>query len=216
MNIGIDHISFSFPSGQAETNDELVSAHGFDPGFISEKLGIDLRLKLAREETVSELCANAVRQLLEETRLNLERVECIGVVTQTPDYCLPHTSALVHGQIGLSKKCAAFDIGLGCSGYVYGLSIMRGLMLAEGLSCGVLATVDAYSKIMDPKDKATAPLLGMQRRLHYYELTELRVWEGQSLAQMERITKLSLLGALDLVLRHLSHYLWMAAPFLIL
>ena len=160
MNIGIDHISFSFPSGQAETNDELVSTHGFDPGFISEKLGIDSRLKLAREETVSELCANAVRQLLEESRLNLERVECIGVVTQTPDYCLPHTSALVHGQIGLSKKCAAFDIGLGCSGYVYGLSIMRGLMLAEGLSCGVLATVDAYSKIMDPKDKATAPLFG--------------------------------------------------------
>ena len=160
MIIGIDYISFSLPSGQAETNEDLVSAHGFDREFISEKLGINARLKLAREEPVSELCASAISRLQEETSLNLESVECFGVVTQTPDYCLPHTSALVHGQIGLSKKCAVFDIGLGCSGYVYGLSIMRGLMLAEGLSCGILATVDAYSKIMDPGDKATVPLFG--------------------------------------------------------
>lgn len=160
MNIGIDHISYALPVGRAETNDELVAVHGFDRDFISQKLGIDARLKLKEEETVSDLCTSAVNRLLEDTNLDIQKVECFGVVTQTPDYCLPHTSAIVHSQIGLPKNCAAFDIGLGCSGYVYGLALMRGLMLAEGLSCGILATTDAYSKIMSPKDKATAPLFG--------------------------------------------------------
>ena len=160
MDIGIDHISYALPDGRAETNDELTAVHGFDHDFISQQLGIDTRLKLKKEETVSDLCASAVNRLLEDASIDIHSVECIGVVTQTPDYCLPHTSAIVHSQIGLSKNCAAFDIGLGCSGYVYGLAIMRGLMLAEGLSCGILATADAYSKIMSPKDKATAPLFG--------------------------------------------------------
>ena len=160
MNIGIDHISYAFPDGRAETNDELAATHGFDRDFISRKLGIDTRLKLKKEETVSDLCASAVNRLLEETKVDIQKVECFGVVTQTPDYCLPHTSAIVHSKIGLPKNCAAFDIGLGCSGYVYGLAIMRGLMSTEGLSCGILATADAYSKIMNPQDKATAPLFG--------------------------------------------------------
>jgi 3-oxoacyl-[acyl-carrier-protein] synthase-3 len=160
MNIGIDHISYAFPDGRAETNDELAATHGFDRDFISQKLGIDTRLKLKKEETVSDLCTGAVNRLVEETNLDIEKVEAFGVITQTPDYCLPHTSAIVHSQVGLPKNCAAFDIGLGCSGYVYGLAIMRGLMIAEGLSCGILATADAYSKIMNPKDKATAPLFG--------------------------------------------------------
>ena len=160
MNIGIDHIACAFPDWGVETNDELVEVHGFDRDFISQKLGIDARRKLKKEETVSDLCASSVNRLLKETNLDIHKVECFGVVTQTPDYCLPHTSAIVHSQIGLPKNCAAFDIGLGCSGYVYGLAIMRGLMMAEGLSCGILATADAYSKIMSPKDKATAPLFG--------------------------------------------------------
>ena len=160
MDIGIDHISFALPKGQAETNDDLITAHGFDRGFISEKLGIDVRLKLASDETVSGLCVDAVNRLLNETSLDPQNVECLGVVTQTPDYCLPHTSALVHSETGLPNDCAAFDIGLGCSGYVYALAIMRGFMLAEGLSCGIIATVDAYSRVMDPKDKATSPLFG--------------------------------------------------------
>jgi len=91
----------------------------------------------------------------------IEAVDCLIVCTQNPDGSgLPHTSAVVHGKLGLPQECACFDIALGCSGYVYGLSIIKAFMRDNGMATGLLFTADPYSKIIDPQDKSTVLLFG--------------------------------------------------------
>ncbi|MNF62283.1 3-oxoacyl-[acyl-carrier-protein] synthase 3 [compost metagenome] len=83
------------------------------------------------------------------------------VVTQNGDAeGLPHTAAIVQDKLGLPTHVAAFDISLGCSGYVYGLYAIKGFMEATGLKNGLLITADPYSKIVDPEDRNTTMLFG--------------------------------------------------------
>ena len=82
------------------------------------------------------------------------------VCTQNPDYGLPHTSALVQDRLGLPKETACFDVGLGCSGFVYGLAVVRGMLETLGLDNALLVTSDPYSKVIDPADRGTSPLFG--------------------------------------------------------
>jgi len=87
-------------------------------------------------------------------------IDALIVVTQNPDVNLPHTSAIVHGKLSLPAKCACFDVSLGCSGYVYGLSIISSFLRENSLRTGLLFTSDPYSKIIDRNDKNTALLFG--------------------------------------------------------
>jgi 3-oxoacyl-[acyl-carrier-protein] synthase-3 len=83
------------------------------------------------------------------------------VVTQNPDvYGLPHVSAILHGKLGLHDGVAAFDISLGCSGWVYGLSAAKAFMEANGIEYGLLVTADPYSKVLDASDRNTMLLFG--------------------------------------------------------
>jgi 3-oxoacyl-[acyl-carrier-protein] synthase III len=82
------------------------------------------------------------------------------VVTQNPDFNIPHTSAILHGKLDFPKTCACFDISLGCSGYVYGLSNIISFMKNNDLKNGLLFTADPYSNIVDKEDKNTALLFG--------------------------------------------------------
>jgi 3-oxoacyl-[acyl-carrier-protein] synthase-3 len=82
------------------------------------------------------------------------------VCTQNPDCNLPHTSAIIHGKFDLPDSCAAFDISLGCSGFVYGLAIIESFMRNSEMSNGIFITADPYSKIVDESDKNTSLLFG--------------------------------------------------------
>jgi 3-oxoacyl-[acyl-carrier-protein] synthase-3 len=80
--------------------------------------------------------------------------------TQNPDYKLPHTSAIIQDRLGLDSKVAAFDINLGCSGFVYSLSIAKAFMKTHRIKYGLILTSDPYSKIIFPGDKDTLPIFG--------------------------------------------------------
>ena len=143
--------------------DNLERAPALDAGedLLRDKIGV---LKVSRkraDEETSDLAVKAVRRLFEQGAARPEEVDCLVVVTQNPDgYGLPHTSARVHGKLGLPTSCAVFDLSLGCSGYVYGLSVITALMQAQGLRCGLLVTADPYSKIINPHDRNTSLLFG--------------------------------------------------------
>jgi 3-oxoacyl-[acyl-carrier-protein] synthase-3 len=141
-------------------NDDAVAAHGFDEAFIREKLGIRQRHVAGPEEYVSDLASGAVRRLLDDTGIDPNSVGLLVVVTQTPDYCLPHVSAMVQHRCNLPTTLAAFDVSLGCSGYVYGLSIALATMAANDIGTGILVTADVYSKLIAPTDRNTAALFG--------------------------------------------------------
>lgn len=159
--IGIKSIASYIPEGRI---DNIAQAATFDrdEAFVESKIGTStLSVKDAAEET-SDLCAAAVRNLLAKNpELRLEDVQALIVVTQNGDgEGLPHTSAIAQHKIGLPTSVACFDVSLGCSGYVYGLYVIKGFMEAAGLKNGILVTCDPYSKIMDRNDRMTTLLFG--------------------------------------------------------
>jgi 3-oxoacyl-[acyl-carrier-protein] synthase-3 len=93
--------------------------------------------------------------------MDIGNLDLIVVVTQNPDgHGLPHTSAVVHQKLKLPKTCFAFDISLGCSGFVAALAIVKGYLGATGGRRAVLFTADPYSKVQDPDDRNTALIFG--------------------------------------------------------
>ncbi|WOJ96930.1 ketoacyl-ACP synthase III [Congregibacter brevis] len=158
--IGIRDIAVHLPD---TTVDNLVSGARFgeEPSFVTDKIGARQLRVLSDNEDTSDLVVAAVERLLADSALVRANIDALVVVTQNPDgFGLPHTAALAHERLELSQAVAAFDVSLGCSGYVYGLSIVRGLMEQAGLTNGILVTADPYSKIVDPKDRNTALLFG--------------------------------------------------------
>lgn len=141
----------------AEKVSALIDA---EPEFIMDKVGAKERYILGPDETGTDLSEKVCLRLFEETGLNPENVELLIVVTQTPDHGIPHNSALLQARLSLPTTCAAFDISLGCSGYVYALSICKGLMAAQNITNAVIVTCDPYSKIMDRHDRGTMAVFG--------------------------------------------------------
>lgn len=130
--------------------------------FIINKIG-GLKLPIKENnEDVSDLSIKSLVNLFKKyPEINNVRIDALVLVTQNSDgEGLPHTSAIIQRKFNFTDKLAAFDISLGCSGYVYGLYVMKGFLEASGLSNGILITCDPYSKIVDKTDKNTALLFG--------------------------------------------------------
>ena len=158
--IGIRALASYVPSGGI-SNFDRREEFGLSDEFITEKLGVERVSRMAAGEGTVSLCLRAFAVLQQKTAVTPDEIDLIVVCTQNPDGGgLPHNSALVHGAIGVPEQCAAFDLGLGCSGYVYGLSVVKSFMEANGLRHGLLFTADPYSRIVDPADRNTALLFG--------------------------------------------------------
>jgi 3-oxoacyl-[acyl-carrier-protein] synthase-3 len=159
--IGIKAIA-SYVPNQFINNIEQALTFEETEDFIKNKIGaIQLPRKEEHQDT-SDLAVFAVNALLEKCpQLEKDKIEAIVVVTQNPDgEGLPHTSAILQNKLKLPVSVAAFDISLGCSGYVYGLFVLKGFLEASGLSNGILITADPYSKIVSSGDKVTSLLFG--------------------------------------------------------
>ena len=156
--IGIKSIGSYLPSSRV-SNLERMEEFSIDEEFIEDKIGIR---SLAREKklSVTEMCCRAYEDLFSKKSVSIDNVDCIVLCTQNGGGKLPHTSTYIQKKLGASKDCAVFDLSLGCSGYVYGLSIMKAFMNENGLSCGLFFTCDPYSSILEPSDKNTELLFG--------------------------------------------------------
>ncbi|GIU50288.1 3-oxoacyl-ACP synthase [Shewanella sairae] len=153
-------ISNYIPS-QVIDNIENAKAFSESESFIINKIGARQLPRLPYDEQASDIGSAAVRALCDQHGLNFEEIEALVVITQNGDFGgLPHTSAIIHGKLGLPEQVACFDIGLGCSGYVYGLSILKAHMQEMGFQNAVLVTADPYSKIVDSNDRNTSLLFG--------------------------------------------------------
>lgn len=158
--IGISAIA-SYVPDSFEDNLDKLERFGIDKAFLVDKIGVSRVARMAQGEETSDMCVRAYGALLEKTTLAGNQVDCLIVCTQNPDGDgIPHTSAIVQAKLGLPDNCAAFDISLGCSGYVHGLSIAKSFMEGNGFTTGLLFTSDPYSKILDPADKNTVLLFG--------------------------------------------------------
>ena len=159
--IGIKSIA-SYVPAEGVDNYAQGAKFGKDQDFIFGKIGSTFLPRKGVDQETSDLCVEAARALFAgNPELDPASIDVVIVVTQNGDAeGLPHTAAIVQNKLGLSTAIAAFDISLGCSGYVYGLYAMKGFMDAAGLKNGLLITADPYSKIVDPEDRNTTMLFG--------------------------------------------------------
>jgi 3-oxoacyl-[acyl-carrier-protein] synthase-3 len=127
---------------------------------IKKNTGVQTRHIAPSSMCASDLCEAAARQLLEDLDWSSESVDLVIFVSQTPDYRLPATACVLQGKLGFSKQCAAFDINLGCSGYVYGLWIISQLLTSGSFQRGLLLVGDTITRTVSPHDRSTAPLFG--------------------------------------------------------
>jgi 3-oxoacyl-[acyl-carrier-protein] synthase-3 len=157
--LGVESIAFYIPKIK-KSNYDLKEKFDVDDDFIENKIGVKYRTLKDVGFQSSDLCVKAFENLQKSSDIKIEEIECCIVVTQNPDFNIPHTAAIVHGKLGLPTNCAVFDISLGCSGYVYGLSNIISFMKNNSMKKGILFTSDQYSDIVDENDKNTALLFG--------------------------------------------------------
>jgi len=159
--IGIKSIASYVPAAGVD-NYAQGAKFGKDEEFILGKIGSAFLPRKDDAQETSDLCVEAANQLFANNPgLSRDAIDVLIVVTQNGDEeGLPHTAAIVQHKLGLTTRVAAFDISLGCSGYVYGIYAIKGFMEAAGLKNGLLITADPYSKIVDPEDRNTTMLFG--------------------------------------------------------
>ncbi|MBC04243.1 MAG: 3-oxoacyl-ACP synthase [Phycisphaerae bacterium] len=162
MSIGIIDIASHVPDGRRNV-EAMAESFSMPEDFRVEKLGTDHLPVAAEEEDACSLAVPAVDALLKRNPGLEDRIGMLVVVTQNPvGHGLPHTAALLHAATGLGRDVAAFDLSLGCSGYVHGLEVVNRFL--EGRPSdrrhGILVTSDPYSKVVDPTDRDTAMLFG--------------------------------------------------------
>ena len=157
--VGIKEIASYIPINKRSNFDKLA-LFNIDQYFIREKIGVEEVTLKEPDEKASDLCIYAYNRLLQKRYINPEEIDIIVVVTQNPDFNIPHTSAILHKKIQPKDNCVCFDISLGCSGYVQGLSIIKSFMEAHKLKNGLLFTSDQYSDIIDKSDKDTSLIFG--------------------------------------------------------
>ena len=110
--------------------------------------------------TALDLCADATTRLLNEMGLDATSIDAVIFVTQTPDHAQPNNASLLHGRLGLSKSAPAYDLSMGCSGWVTGLH-QAALLCAHGGAARVLLCAgDTLSRLTNPGDRSTDPLFG--------------------------------------------------------
>lgn len=158
--IGIGGVGAYIPDNRVANTERGAKAEK-SAAFIHDKIGFMRLARKAADEETSDLCVKAFGALVAKVEVSLPDIDCLVVCTQNPDaHGLPHTAAIVHKKLGLGHQVAAFDISLGCSGYVYSLSAVKAFMAENGLHRGLLFTADPYSKIINPDDPDTDLLFG--------------------------------------------------------
>jgi 3-oxoacyl-[acyl-carrier-protein] synthase-3 len=87
-------------------------------------------------------------------------IDYILFCTQSPDYFLPASACIIQDQLGLSKNIGALDFNQGCSGFVYGLSLAKGLILGNIAKNVLLLTAETYTKRLHERDKGNRTIFG--------------------------------------------------------
>lgn len=127
---------------------------------VVEKVGIYER-RFADEQTCSsDLCFAAAQKLIIDNNIDREEIDLLVFISQTQDYRMPATSITLQHRLGLSNSCIAFDINLGCSAFIYGLSVVYSMLQAGGIRKALILDGETRSKVYGPRDRRSAFIFG--------------------------------------------------------
>lgn len=143
------------------SNDELAADFpDWSAAKILEKTGIHERRIVATDETALDLATAACAKLFTQNPGLREGIDFLILCTQAPDYILPTSACVLQDRLDLPTGIGALDINLGCSGFVYGLSLAAGLIGINAVKTVLLVTADTYSKYINQNDKSVRTLFG--------------------------------------------------------
>jgi 3-oxoacyl-[acyl-carrier-protein] synthase-3 len=160
LHVRLAGIACAVPDKIRSLDDDVLAFGEADALKISSSTGVKQRYVAPPGVCTSDLCFASAKQILEELDWAPDSIDVLIFVSQTPDYVLPATACSLHGRLGLAKRCASFDLNLGCSGYVYGLWVAASLLSAGSYSRALLLVGDTISRLASPQDRSVAPLFG--------------------------------------------------------
>lgn len=158
-NVSISGIAAAVPL-RIESNLDYDYVSEAERKLLVKTTGILNRRMAAPGQTLTDLAQVAGNRLLDFLGWNRSEVDLLVLVTQSRDYVLPSSGVIMQQRLGLSHQCAAFDIGLGCSGYVYAMSVAMSMMQTGGFRKGLVVAGDISSSGTNRLDKSTYPLFG--------------------------------------------------------
>jgi len=160
MKAYIKAVSYYLPE-RILTNEELLS---FFPEWsaskVAEKIGISERHIAEPDETSVDMAVKAAENLFSQYSIDPVSVDFVLLCTQSPDYFLPTSACIIQDKLGIPVKSGALDFNLGCSGFVYGLAVAKGLILGGIAKNVLLLTSETYSKFIHPEDKSNLTIFG--------------------------------------------------------
>ncbi len=158
-NITVSGVAACVPT-RAESNLDYDWIASEERQLLVKTTGV-LHRRIAEEGILaSDICCEAAKKLFTDTGTDPSEIEIVVFVSQSRDYLLPSSAIILQSRLGLPKTAMAFDVPLGCSGYVYGLSVVAGMMSIAGLKRGLLLAGDTSSLSLNRKDKSAYPLFG--------------------------------------------------------
>lgn len=160
MSAFIKAISYYLPQEVLSNEDISRNFPEWSTEKIAQKVGIKERHIAGRDETAGDMAFHAAEKLFSEHHINRQDIDFVILCTQSPDYFLPSTSCVLQNKLGLSTNIGAFDFNLGCSGYIYGLAVSKGLIAAGIAKNVLLLTSETYTKYLHPLDKGNQTIFG--------------------------------------------------------
>lgn len=108
----------------------------------------------------SDLCYSAAVKLLDELGWDRDSIDCLVFTSPLPDHVFPTTACILHNKLGLNRDCAAFDIPFGCSGWVYGMTIVGNMLSSGTIKRALLLVGDTPLRVASREDKSVFPFFG--------------------------------------------------------
>jgi len=160
MKVYIKGISYYLPSAVLSNQELIKEFPEWTVDKVASKVGINERHIAASEETSTDMGLKAAQSLINEYNIEKESIDFVILCTQSPDYFLPASACYIQEKLGLKTDSGAFDFNQGCSGYIYGLSIAKGLIQSGTAKNIIFITSETYSKYIHPLDKGNRTIFG--------------------------------------------------------
>lgn len=141
------------------TNDDFAQVLETSDEWIFSRTGIHER-RICVDESNADLAAAAARQAMDLAGVRPEEIAACVLCTFTPDHATPATACLVQARLGLPTDIPSFDLNAACTGFLYGLQVVRGLLLQSERRYALLIGSEVVSRLLDFDDRSTCVLFG--------------------------------------------------------
>lgn len=160
QNVGIAGLAAAVPRRVIKNYEYTHYFPAEEVKQVVDKIGIYERRFADADTCSSDLCYSAAEKLIKDMKIDKQEIDLLVFVSQTPDYRMPATSIILQHRLGLGHHTIAFDMNLGCSGFIYGMAVIYSMMERSNLRKALLLDGETRSRVYSPKDRKTAFIFG--------------------------------------------------------